>query len=25
LFALLGAGIGAALPAHNWDEIYRSK
>jgi hypothetical protein len=25
VFALLGAGIGAALPAHNWDEIYRSK
>ena len=25
VFALLGAGIGAALPAHQWREIYRSK
>jgi hypothetical protein len=25
LFALLGTAIGAALPTHNWDEIYRSK
>lgn len=25
LFAAIGAGIGAALPAHSWQEIYRNK
>jgi len=25
VFALMGAGVGALLPAHGWQEVYRSK